>query len=255
MPRRRRGAKAIAADAERGLAMRILLHSPKDVIAGALAFAAVSAIIANALFLQRGPHPSPMFGAAVTVPAAAMPASPLPRPRPVEAADQVEARARRRNPRHRSFEPSNSRREPRAVDRIRLANLVKATSRAGGDPQRSAAAGTDSGFLPQRQHCHVSPGLAPRGGGAARAHRIWLRPVEADRHRRLRHPGRDPEIRTGAQDPGDRADVRSAGARTDRDDRPINRSVHSRSKAAETSIDHLAAPAAGTRAPPGFGVS
>ena len=71
MPRRRRRAKAIAvdADSERGLAMRILLHSPKDVIAGALAFAAVSAIIANALFLQAGRHPAPMFGTVVDMPA------------------------------------------------------------------------------------------------------------------------------------------------------------------------------------------
>ena len=36
---------------------------------------------------------------------------------------------------------------------------------------------------------------APCGGGAARAHRIWLRPIEADRHGRHRHPGSDPEIR------------------------------------------------------------
>jgi Putative peptidoglycan binding domain len=81
-PRRRRGADAVAAEADeaRGLVMRILLHSPKDMVAGALAFAAVSAIIANALFLQAGRHPSPMFGSVV-----AMPASPLPRPRPVEA--------------------------------------------------------------------------------------------------------------------------------------------------------------------------
>src|ERR1700688_383779 len=88
MPRRRRrpAAVAIEADAERGLVMRALLHSPKDMIAGALAFAAVSAIIANALFLQAGRHPSPMFGTVVAFPAAALaPASPLPRPRPVEA--------------------------------------------------------------------------------------------------------------------------------------------------------------------------
>ena len=83
MPRRRRGAKAVAveADDERGLAMRILLHSPKDLIAGALAFAAVSAIIANAMFMQAGHHPAPMFGAAVPMAAT----NPLPRPRPVEA--------------------------------------------------------------------------------------------------------------------------------------------------------------------------
>jgi hypothetical protein len=93
MPRRRRRAKAIAVDAdtERGLAMRILLHSPKDVVAGALAFAAVSAIIANALFLQAGRHPAPMFGTVVNMPAVA--ANPLPRPRPIEAdATQSESR-------------------------------------------------------------------------------------------------------------------------------------------------------------------
>ena len=83
MPRRRRGASAvvIAASEQRNLAMRILLHSPKDLIAGALAFAAVSAIIANAMFMQAGHHPSPMFG--TTAPVAA--ANPLPRPRPAEA--------------------------------------------------------------------------------------------------------------------------------------------------------------------------
>ncbi len=78
------------AEAERGLVMRILLHSPKDMVAGLLAFAAVSAIIANALFLQAGRHPSPMFGTVTKMPAAAQaPASPLPRPRPVEAAARV----------------------------------------------------------------------------------------------------------------------------------------------------------------------
>jgi len=57
MPRRRRrGANAVAIEAseERNLAMRILLHSPKDLIAGALAFAAVSAIVANATFIAGG---------------------------------------------------------------------------------------------------------------------------------------------------------------------------------------------------------
>jgi len=88
MPRRRRGAKAVAveADEERGFAMRILLHSPKDMLAGALAFTAVAAILANALFLQAGRHPSPMFGSSVvTLPAPAA-TNPLPRPRPVELA-------------------------------------------------------------------------------------------------------------------------------------------------------------------------
>ncbi len=110
MPRRRRGAKAIAvdADAERGLAMRILLHSPKDMVAGVLAFAAVTAIITNALFLQAGRHPSPMFGASVAIPATGS-VSPLPRPRPVEAATTLDPK------------PA----DPKAADP--LANLVKST--------------------------------------------------------------------------------------------------------------------------------
>jgi hypothetical protein len=110
-PRRRRGGSVatIEADAERGLVMRILLHSPKDVIAGALAFTAVSAIIANALFLQAGRHPAPMFGSVVVMPAVA-PANPRPRPRPVEAD---------------AAQPEPKPAEPRAADP--LANLVKTT--------------------------------------------------------------------------------------------------------------------------------
>jgi hypothetical protein len=125
MPRRRRGAEAMAmeADAEHGLVMRILLHSPKDMVAGALAFAAVSAIIANALFLQAGQHPSPMFGS-VVVPAAPNLAlvSPLPRPRPAEFALKPVDTAPGSEPRTselRTVEPKNT--DP-------LANLVKATS-------------------------------------------------------------------------------------------------------------------------------
>ncbi len=91
MPRRRRGAKAVAIEAEeeRGPVMRLLLHSPKDMVAGLLAASAVVAILTNALFLQAGRHPSPMFGGSVVTlpppaPVAAV-ASPLPRPRPLEA--------------------------------------------------------------------------------------------------------------------------------------------------------------------------
>jgi hypothetical protein len=130
--RRRRGAEAVAieADEERGLAMRMLLHSPKDMIAGVLAFAAVSGIIANALFLQAGRHPSPMFGSVVAIPAAA-PANPLPRPRPVEAAARpvelapVEPRMAEPKP----AEPKLA--EPRSAESKGadpMSNLVKATA-------------------------------------------------------------------------------------------------------------------------------
>jgi hypothetical protein len=123
-PRRRRGAAAIAVEAPagRGLAMRILLHSPKDVVAGAVAFAAVSAIIANALFLQAGHHPSPMFGNVVVMPAAELP---LPRPRPVEVMTRPAEMLplEQKNSEQKVLEPKAA--EPKAGDP--LANLLKAT--------------------------------------------------------------------------------------------------------------------------------
>src|SRR4051794_32500927 len=87
-PRRRRAAAvAIEQPAARGWALRVLLYSPKDMVAGLIALAAVLTIITNAVFMQAGRHPSPMFGSSVVTLAApsAPPANLLPRPRPVEA--------------------------------------------------------------------------------------------------------------------------------------------------------------------------
>jgi hypothetical protein len=128
MPRRRRrGAKAAAIEVEeeRGLVMRIFLHSPKDMVAGLLAAAVICAILANALFLQAGRHPSPMFGSVVTLPAPqAAAVNPLPRPRPVELtsrpgeAEPPEIRpveARSADPKHveiRSGDPKSDSRNP-----------------------------------------------------------------------------------------------------------------------------------------------
>jgi hypothetical protein len=116
MPRRRRG-RTGAVETGRGLAMRILLYSPKDMVAGLLAFAGVSAIVANALFLQTGQHPSPMFGTTIHLGAS----SPLPRPRPIEAdAASTEPRLAET----RLAEPRLI--EPRANDP--LGNIIKATA-------------------------------------------------------------------------------------------------------------------------------
>ncbi len=143
-PRRRRGAKAVAVEAERdfgrGLLMRVLLHSPKDMVAGALAVAAIGAIVANALFLQSGPHPSPMFGSVVTLPAPGQPAvSPLPRPRPAEAikSEAVPVEAPAVEPKAADIKPVEIK-APKATDLkasdLRtvdpLTSLVKATSAA-----------------------------------------------------------------------------------------------------------------------------
>src|SRR5215470_1843205 len=119
MPRRRRGAAAAAveADSERGLVLRILLHSPKDTFAGLIAFAAVSAIIANAVFLQAGPHPAPMFGGSAAPTTTLTVTSPMPRPRPIGADEPKLVEPRFAEPRLI---------EPRANDP--MANLVKSTT-------------------------------------------------------------------------------------------------------------------------------
>lgn len=122
-------------ETERNLAMRILLHSPKDTLAGLVAVAAVSAIVANALFLQTGRHPAPMFGTVINLP---MPSSvpqpnPMPRPRPVGAdTSPLEPKATefRAEPKPAEKAPEKpieaTASTPRAGDP--MTNLVKATT-------------------------------------------------------------------------------------------------------------------------------
>ena len=125
-PRRRGGGAAAAIEVERGLAMRIFLYSPKDMIAGLFAFAACGTVIVNALFLQHGQHPAPMFSSSGAF-ALAQPANPLPRPRPVEA-DAVPSEARLAETRQ--AEPRLI--DPKAQDPV--ANLVKATTPLSSTP-------------------------------------------------------------------------------------------------------------------------
>ena len=107
-------------DSERGLALRLLLYSPKDMVAGLAAFAAVSAIVTNAVFLQTGPHPAPMFGSVVHMPQANLSAVSLPRPRPAEADAQTSE--------PHLIEPrTNELRLPDSKGADPLGNLVKAT--------------------------------------------------------------------------------------------------------------------------------
>ncbi|WP_314949893.1 peptidoglycan-binding domain-containing protein [Bradyrhizobium cosmicum] len=130
---RRRGAKAAAIDVEteRNLVMRVLLHSPKDTLAGLVAVAAIGAIVANALFLQTGRHPAPMFGTVINLPApSSVPLSnPLPRPRPVGAdTSPLEPKA------------TEFRVEPKPVERAaekppeRPVEATASTPRSGSDP-------------------------------------------------------------------------------------------------------------------------
>lgn len=139
---RRRGAKAAVVDVEteRNLVLRVLLHSPKDTLAGLVAAAAISAIVANALFLQTGRHPAPMFGTVINLPApSSVPlANPLPRPRPVGAySSPLEPRATEfrvePKPAERAVEkapekPVEATASTRASDP--MTNLVKSTTSA-----------------------------------------------------------------------------------------------------------------------------
>ena len=59
--------KTVAAKAKAAPAPGSFLQR-KDIVAGALAFAAATAIIANAAFLQAGPHPAPMFAGTSAAP-------------------------------------------------------------------------------------------------------------------------------------------------------------------------------------------
>ena len=108
--------------------MRVLLHSPKDTVAGLIAFAAAAAIVANAVFLQHGPHPAPMFGSVVHIPPANPNVSLLPRPRPAEA-DVAALEPRLLEPHANEVRAPGPRvADQRSIDP--LGNLVKATTTA-----------------------------------------------------------------------------------------------------------------------------
>src|SRR5262245_33412306 len=111
--------------------MRILLHSPKDTVAGLVALAAVVAIVGNALFMQTGRHPAPMFGTVVTLPAPPSVAlsNPLPRPRPL-AADSLPL-----EPKPMEFRPA----DPKSVDRPAEKSVDKPAEKAPEKPAEPTA--------------------------------------------------------------------------------------------------------------------
>jgi Putative peptidoglycan binding domain len=177
MPRRRRGAKAVAVDAdeERGLAMRMLLHSPKDMLAGALAIAAIGAILTNALFLQAGRHPSPMFGSVVTL-AAPAESKPLPRPRPIElAARPAEPAPPETKPAEvRSAEPKASA-DPKTATADPMTNLVvKSTSPASAAASGISTQGAKPPAIAAATPSHVlrPPATIPASSQSAGARRV-----------------------------------------------------------------------------------
>jgi hypothetical protein len=92
---------ALGVDAMRGAATRvrlprlfgIVVRSPRDSLCAMAAAGAVTAIVANCLFLQSGPHPAPIF-AIRPLPVVSREATgtitQLPRPRPAAAAQKID---------------------------------------------------------------------------------------------------------------------------------------------------------------------
>lgn len=135
----RASAVALDPDDERGLAMRLLLNHPKDVMAGMLACAAAIAIISNALLMQAGRHPSPMFGAAPPPAPSAAIVGVLPRPRPSEAAPRLaETRAGELKPLEARGLDSRSP-EPRSADLFASPTKVAAAAPVPATPVPAAA--------------------------------------------------------------------------------------------------------------------
>ncbi len=136
--------------------MRVLLYSPKDTLAGLLAFAAATAIIANALFLQHGPHPAPMFGAVVHFPQASTASvSLLPRPRPPQA-DAAFIEPRLAEPRSNELRLADIRAVgPKSTDP--LGTLVRATATGALQPGTAAASSTSIVLRPPAPVPSVQP--------------------------------------------------------------------------------------------------
>ncbi len=98
------------------LLIRPVINHPKDALAILIAAAMVAAIAGNALFMQAGRHPSPMFGAPAAVPfPQAASVNPTPRSRPAGAeARLAEVRLEPKQIESRQLEPKQP--EPRAND-------------------------------------------------------------------------------------------------------------------------------------------
>lgn len=148
---RRRGAKAAVVDVEteRNLVLRVLLHSPKDTLAGLVAVGAIAAIVANALFLQTGRHPAPMFGTVIHLPApSSVPLpNPLPRPRPVGAdTSPLEPRATefRAEPRPAETKPADSKPAERMAEKAPEKPVEAAASTRSNDPMTNLVKATTS---------------------------------------------------------------------------------------------------------------
>lgn len=143
------------------------LFQRKDIVAGALAFAAATAVVTNAAFLQAGKHPAPMFSGKPVTPAPAVPKSirvvgeeitgPPPLPLPTAA------------PKVRAPEPELPKVEPAAPSAARprnevIADIQRELSRRGfydGTVDGVHGPKTDAAMRDFEQAAGLKPGSEP----------------------------------------------------------------------------------------------
>ena len=174
-PRRRRGGAAAAAEPERGLLLRVLLYSPKDMLAGLIAFAAASAIITNALFLQSGPHPAPMFGSAVSPSSTLLMPNPLPRPRPAGADAMPLNEPKRSDSSLFDPKPVEPPPEPKQVEQrlvVQRPAEPRASDARAGDPMANLVKAATSTPQPAPSTAPRPPASIPTTGSIGGAKRI-----------------------------------------------------------------------------------
>ena len=183
--------------------LRWMLLRPRDSLAVAAAGGAVVAILVNALFMQSGPHPAPIF-ANKPVPVVAPQPDPLaslmPHRRPAAAArpearrrDQAAIRHGRGNPARadparllrrpgrRLLRPEDRCRDPRFRAGRGLARLGRAGRAAAGCDrplERQGEAGRDR----PRSDCRPACAERPDHRGAAGADRVRLRAAHRQRN-------------------------------------------------------------------------
>jgi peptidoglycan hydrolase-like protein with peptidoglycan-binding domain len=162
LSQRREPSFAIGSDADE--TSSVVRGWRKDAIAAVLAAAALTAVVANAAFLQSGPHPAPLFSTKPGIPAAIAPASKSIRvvgqdvtgpPLPVAA------------PKGRPVEAEPVKAEPPAAVRARnevIADIQRELTRRGfydGAPDGVHGPKTDAAMRDFEQAAGLRPGSEP----------------------------------------------------------------------------------------------
>jgi len=139
----------------------------KDIVAGALAFAAAIAIVTNAAFLQAGPHPAPMFAADQRV-KPVIATAPVPVPKAVRVIGQEitgPAPLPVAAPNPRTVEPPMPAVEPAARPRTEIiADIQRELSRRGfydGSVDGVHGPKTDAAMRDFEQAAGLKPGSEP----------------------------------------------------------------------------------------------